>query len=85
MTPGFRNIVIDGAELWAYVGADRIEGLEALAGIPTKATIDGSEYLVQVTRVSGASFIADILGPAPVQGPVESASVEPVSEEPHAE
>lgn len=62
ITPGWRNIVVGGREVWAYVGSEKIEAHTALEGSPTKATIDGVEYAIRVTRVGAASFEADIVG-----------------------
>lgn len=71
ITPCWRNIVVGGREIWAYVGAGRIEAHAAPDGIPLRATIDGADYEIQVTRMGAATFEADILGP--VAPPAEKA------------
>jgi hypothetical protein len=62
VTPGWRWIVVEGRKIWAYVGAGKIEAHAAPPGVPMRATIDGDDYVIQVTRIGAASFEADIIG-----------------------
>ncbi|MGJ0397410.1 MAG: hypothetical protein ACR65U_14405 [Methylocystis sp.] len=62
ITPGWRNIVVGGREVWAYVGAGMVTAYSAPDGVPLRATIDGSDYAIKVTRMGVESFQADIVG-----------------------
>jgi hypothetical protein len=55
-------IVVEGSEIWAYVGAGKIEAYSAPPGVPIRATIDGAEHVIRATRIGAASFEADIIG-----------------------
>jgi hypothetical protein len=62
VTPGWRWIVVEDRTIWAYVGGEKIEAHSAPPGVPMRATIDGDDYVIQVTRIGAASFEADIIG-----------------------
>lgn len=73
MTPGWRWIAVEGHEIWAYVGAGRIEAQAAPVGVPIHATIDGVVYAIQATRIGAATFEADIIGA--VSAPTPTAQI----------